>query len=204
MLRVLHAGLDGATVGEFPNDPGARGSRLPDYAATAYGRAAQASFDVEHRRMHGMVGVEAGYSYAGSPLIAETPPAEWETSRYEPKALPGARIPHMWLDDGQALQDILGDDYTLLELRGDADTASLEEAFRTRGAPLAVVRRDEPRVRDVYGASVFLLRPDLHIVWRGDGMPADPVGLVMLATGWVGGGSRMAGTGEPICEVPVS
>ena len=25
-------------------------------------------------------------------------PAEWETSRYEPKALPGARIPHMWLD----------------------------------------------------------------------------------------------------------
>ncbi|HEX9558586.1 MAG TPA: FAD-dependent monooxygenase, partial [Reyranella sp.] len=62
-----------------------------------------AAFDVEHRRMHGMVGVESGYSYAGSPLIADEPAAAWETSRYEPKALPGARIPHMWLDDGQAL-----------------------------------------------------------------------------------------------------
>jgi|FEC22Drversion2_1045045.scaffolds.fasta_scaffold00172_18 2-polyprenyl-6-methoxyphenol hydroxylase-like FAD-dependent oxidoreductase len=145
-----------------------------------------ASFDVEHRRMHGMVGVEAGYSYAGSPLIVREPgdPAEWETSRYEPKALPGARIPHMWLDDGQALQDILGDDYTLLDLRGDADIAALEAAFRALDAPLSVVRRDEKRVRDIYGASVFLLRPDLHIVWRGDAAPTDPAALATLATGW--------------------
>ena len=31
----------------------------------------------------------------------------------------------MWLDDGQALQDILRDDYTLLDLKGDAETACL-------------------------------------------------------------------------------
>jgi hypothetical protein len=136
--------------------------------------------------MHGMVGVEAGYSYAGSPLIIREPddPAEWETSRYEPKALPGARIPHMWLDDGLALQDILGDDYTLLDLRGDADTAALEAAFGALGAPLGVVRRDEKRVRDIFGASVFLLRPDLHIVWRGEAAPTDPAALATLATGW--------------------
>jgi len=162
-----------------------------------------ASFDVEHRRMHGMVGVEAGYSYAGSPLITDEPPAEWETSRYEPKALPGARIPHMWLDDGQALQDILGDDYTLLDLKGDADTTAIESAFRARGAPLAVIRRDEPRVRGVYGASVFLLRPDLHIVWRGDGAPTDPAGLAARATGWVGDGNRMADRADRTHEVPV-
>jgi hypothetical protein len=153
-----------------------------------------ASFDVGHRRMHGMVGVEAGYSYAGSPLIADQPGAdtEWETSRYEPKALAGARIPHMWLADGQALQDILGNDYTLLDLRGDADSSALEAAFRARSAPLSVVRRDEKRVREVYGASVFLLRPDLHIVWRGDEVPPDPTGLAALATGWVGHSSRMS------------
>ena len=162
-----------------------------------------ASFDVEHRRMHGMVGVEAGYSYAGSPLIDDEPPAEWETSRYEPKALPGARIPHMWLDDGQALQDIVGDDYTLLDLKGDADTMAIESAFRARGAPLAVIRRDEPRVRGVYGASVFLLRPDLHIVWRGDGAPTDPAGLAARATGWVGDGNRMADRADRTHEVPV-
>ena len=145
-----------------------------------------ASFDVNHRRMHGMVGVEAGYSYAGSPLIADEPGnvAEWEISRYVPKAVPGARIPHMWLSDGSALQDRLGDNYTLLDLRGDCDSVPLEEAFRKVGAPLDVLHLDEKRVRDVYGASVFLLRPDLHIVWRGDGPPDDPAELAALATGW--------------------
>ena len=45
-------------------------------------RELAASFDVNHRRMHGMVGIEAGYSYAGSPLIADEPGnvAEWETT----------------------------------------------------------------------------------------------------------------------------
>ncbi|MGE0580305.1 MAG: 2-polyprenyl-6-methoxyphenol hydroxylase, partial [Reyranella sp.] len=146
---------------------------------------------------HGMVGVEAGYSYAGSPLIVDEPgnAAEWETSRYDPKAVPGARIPHMWLADGQAMQDILGDDYTLLDLKGDADAVALEAAFRARGAPLKVIRRDEPRVRGVYGASLFLLRPDLHIVWRGDAAPDDPVRLAALATGWAAEGSG-AGVAE--------
>jgi 2-polyprenyl-6-methoxyphenol hydroxylase-like FAD-dependent oxidoreductase len=144
-----------------------------------------ACFDVEHRRMHGMVGVEAGYSYAGSPLIAEEPgnTAEWETSRYTPHARPGVRIPHMWLDDGRATQDILGDDYTLLDLRGDCDAAPLAAAFRALGAPLKVLHLDERRVRDVYGAAVFLLRPDLHIAWRGNTAPPDPQGLASLTTG---------------------
>ena len=144
------------------------------------------SFVINHSRMHGMVGVEAGYSYAGSPLIADEPGnvAEWENSSYTPHARPGARIPHMWLDDGRAMQDVLGDDYTLLDLRGDCDTRALEEAFRARGAPLEILHLNEPRVRGVYGASVFLLRPDLHIVWRGDGQPSDAPALVALATGW--------------------
>ncbi|MSP00775.1 MAG: 2-polyprenyl-6-methoxyphenol hydroxylase [Acetobacteraceae bacterium] len=151
-------------------------------------RELAASFDVEHRRIHGMVGVESNYSYAGSPLIAEEPGnvAEWETSRYEPHTGPGVRIPHMWLKDGRAMQDVLGDDYTLLDLRGDCDSRPLEAAFRALGAPLEALRLDERRVREVYGASVFLLRPDLHIAWRGDGAPGDPVGLAARATGQAG------------------
>ncbi len=148
-------------------------------------KALAASFDVNHRRMHGMVGAESAYSYAGSPLIAEEPGNDrtWETSRYEPHARPGPRIPHMWLKDGRALQDVLGEDYTLLDLRGDCDTRDIEAAFKALGAPLDVLRLDEPRVREVYGASVFLLRPDLHIAWRGDAAPADAVTLARMATG---------------------
>lgn len=148
-------------------------------------RELAASFDVNHRRMHGMVGVESAYSYAGSPLIAEEPGnvAEWDTSRYTPHARPGVRIPHMWLKDGRALQDVLGSNYTLLDLRGDCDAAPLAAAFEALGAPLEVLHLDEQRVREVYGASVFLLRPDLHIAWRGDGPPADPARLAAMATG---------------------
>jgi 2-polyprenyl-6-methoxyphenol hydroxylase-like FAD-dependent oxidoreductase len=157
--------------------------------ATPEGDAARrkvaAAFSVYHRYMHDMVGVETWYSYAGSALIADEPGnvAQWETSRYTPHARPGVRIPHMWLHDGSAMQDVLGDDYTLLDLRGDCDTRPIAAAFRARGAPLGIVRRDEPRVRDVFGRSVLLLRPDLHIVWSGHGAPPDPVGLAALATG---------------------
>jgi len=98
--------------------------------------------------------------------------------------VPGARIPHMWLADGSALQDRLGAGYTLLDLRGDCDTAALEAAFAKIGAPLDIQHLDEKRVREVYGASVFLLRPDLHIVWRGHGPPENPAELAALATGW--------------------
>jgi 2-polyprenyl-6-methoxyphenol hydroxylase-like FAD-dependent oxidoreductase len=150
-------------------------------------RELAASFEVNHRRMHGMVGVEAAYSYAGSPLIVDEPGnvAEWETSSYTPHARPGVRIPHMWLKDGRAMQDVLGNDYTLLDLQGNCDATALARAFQARGAPLEILHLDEARVRDVYGASVFLLRPDLHIVWRGDGPPPDPDGLTSLATGHV-------------------
>jgi hypothetical protein len=60
------------------------------------------------------------------------------------------------------------------------------EVFRALGAPFDVLHLDEERVRSVYGASVFLLRPDLHIVWRGDGPPPDPAALAALATGRTG------------------
>ncbi len=83
------------------------------------------------------------------------------------------------------MQDVLGDDYTLLDLKGDCDATALAQAFRARGAPLEILHLDEERVRGVYGAPVFLLRPDLHIVWRGDGPPQDPDCLAALATGHI-------------------
>jgi hypothetical protein len=137
--------------------------------------------------MHDMRGVELGYSYAGSPLIALEPGnvCEWDTCIYTPHSRPGVRIPHMWLRDGRAMHDVLGTDYTLLDLRGDCETEALEGAFRALGAPLAVLRLDEPEVRGVYGCSVLLLRPDLHVAWRGERAPQDAVALAELATGHV-------------------
>jgi hypothetical protein len=144
-----------------------------------------ASASINHRRMHDMRGVEFGYSYAGSPLIAteSTGIEQWDTCVYTPHTRPGARVPHMWLKDGRALQDLLGDDYTLLDLRGDCATDAVAQAFHAFGAPLKVLRLDEPEVRQVYGCSMLLLRPDLHIAWRGDRAPENPGALAAIATG---------------------
>lgn len=144
-----------------------------------------AAFRRDHGRMHGMVGAETCYTYAGSPLVAHEPgnQAHWEISRIIPHARPGIRIPHMWLKDGRALHDLIGTGYTLLDLRGDFDTAGLEAAFAAIGAPLAVLRLDEPHLIDVFNAPAFLLRPDLHVAWRGDEAPADAATLARMATG---------------------
>jgi 2-polyprenyl-6-methoxyphenol hydroxylase-like FAD-dependent oxidoreductase len=156
---------------------------------TADGAALRAEIgrtaDIHHRRVHEMIGVELGYSYAGSNLIAFEPDniSDWDTTKYTPHTRPGVRIPHIWLKDGRAMQDILGDDYTLLDLTGACDTAVLEAAFARIGAPLTVVRLDEAHVRDVYGCSLLLLRPDLHIFWRGETLPIAVDELAVVATG---------------------
>ncbi|MFK4525259.1 hypothetical protein ABIF90_003240 [Bradyrhizobium japonicum] len=143
------------------------------------------SATVNHRRMHEMRGIELGYSYAGSPLIAEEAGnvAEWDTVIYTPDTRPGVRIPHMWLKNGHALHDTLGEHFTLLDLVGNIETGPLVTAFGALGAPLKMVRLDEPDVRAVYGFGIFLLRPDLHIAWRGDALPPDPFGLALIVTG---------------------
>ncbi|AOH85856.1 hypothetical protein AWL63_19755 [Sphingomonas panacis] len=163
------------------------------YELTPAGDAARerlaATFRREHGRMHGMVGAETCYSYAGSTIVAHEPGnmPHWEFSRIVPHGRPGVRIPHFWLEDGTALQDRLGNGYTLLDLEGTYDSAALEAAFAAVGTPLEVVRLDEPHVRAVLKGSVFLLRPDLHIAWRGRGTPTSADDIARMATGHGGG-----------------
>lgn len=155
-----------------------------DAGAAMRARVAE-SFRVNHGRMHGMRGAEFGYTYAGSPIVADEPgnPRTWDTNIYEPHARPGARLPHLWLRDGRALHDVLGDRFTLLDLRGDSDTRALLDAFDAVGAPLDVVRLDEPGVCQVLGRSVLLLRPDLHIAWSGEAPIPDVAALAWRVTG---------------------
>jgi len=138
-----------------------------------------------HRRVFDMVGIELGYSYAESSLVAYEPDnvASWDTIRYEPSARPGSRLPHVWLSDGRPVQDVLGQYYTFLDVTGSFDASTIAEAFEQLGAPLTVVSVDEPRAREVYGAGLVLLRPDMHVFWRGDQLP-DPAALASAATGF--------------------
>ncbi|ANQ75999.1 2-polyprenyl-6-methoxyphenol hydroxylase [Rhodococcus qingshengii] len=134
-----------------------------------------AAANIHHRRVHEMIGVEWGYSYAGSDLIAHEDDniTDWDTTTYTAHTRPGVRVPHIWLQDGRAMQDALGQDYTFIDLTGSADTTAVEADFARLGAPLEVLRIDDPNVRAAYDCSLLLVRPDLHVFWRGDVLPED-------------------------------
>ena len=69
--------------------------------------------------------------------------------------------------------------------KGIADefTGDLERAMQARQAPFTVLTIDEATPRDVYGYDLILVRPDLHIVWRGNAAPADAAHLAAVVTG---------------------
>jgi len=141
--------------------------------------------NVEQRKTNEMIGAELGYRYVGSPVIWEEPGGPEHLFReYVPTTWPGARLPHVWLQDGPSVHDVIGDGYTLLTLRGStADTRGLERAMQAFHAPFTVLTVDEDAPRDVYGSDLILVRPDLHVVWRGNGEPSDPAQLAAIATG---------------------
>jgi 2-polyprenyl-6-methoxyphenol hydroxylase-like FAD-dependent oxidoreductase len=143
--------------------------------------------DVEQRKSNEMIGAELGYRYVDSPVICNVPGGPEHLFRdYQPTTWPGARLPHVWLDDGTPIQDRIPDGYTVLKLGGTAaDASGLERAIRARGAPVTVLDMPDRIARDVYGYDLILLRPDLHVVWRGNAAPEDAGKVAAVATGQV-------------------
>jgi hypothetical protein len=89
----------------------------------------------------------------------------------------------VWIGDGTALHDRIGDGYTFLRLAGaQVDSAALARGFASYTAPFTVLDIGDAHSRDVYGFDLLLLRPDLHVVWRGNRLP-DAAKLAALATG---------------------
>jgi 2-polyprenyl-6-methoxyphenol hydroxylase-like FAD-dependent oxidoreductase len=141
---------------------------------------------IEQRKTNEMVGAEMGYRYVDSPIVMDIPGGPEHLFReYVPSTWPGARLPHVWLDDGSALQDRLPvDGFTLLKLgRSQADTAELERAINARGASLTVLDVPDQIARELYGFDLILLRPDMHIVWRGQASPEDVALVAAVVTG---------------------
>lgn len=142
--------------------------------------------DVEQRKTNEMIGAELGYRYVGSPIICSEPgegPAD-DFMNYVPTTWPGARLPHLWLKDGTAVQDRIGDGFTLLRLGGtEADISGLERSLKAYGAPLKVLDIDDEPAREIYGYDLLLLRADMHVVWRGNRLPESPKRVATIATG---------------------
>jgi hypothetical protein len=132
------------------------------------------------------IGVNLGYHYDGSPIIwpdgTPAPPLEVET--YTQTARPGSRAPHAWLSPGRSTLDLFGRGFVLLDFGADTrDTAILSAAAAAAGVPLQVVRIDDADAAALYAARLVLVRPDGHVAWRADAVPADPAGLLEVVRG---------------------
>jgi 2-polyprenyl-6-methoxyphenol hydroxylase-like FAD-dependent oxidoreductase len=125
------------------------------------------------------LGIEIGYRYDDSPIVChdagERPP--YEMDRFVPSSWPGIRCPSLILDDGRALLDQIGIGFTLLRF-ADVDASALEQAAAVRGVPLEVVDIRDQKANAIYERALVLVRPDQHIVWRGDTAPADPAAVI--------------------------
>ena len=160
-------------------------------ADTPSGAAARAQLG-EKLRAHcntefDIPGIHLGVSYAGSPVVMGdgTPPPADEWNRYVPNGVPGSRAPHCWVGDDVSIHDRFGRDFTLLRLGGSSASASpLEAAAKARGMPLTVLDLPGAEPRELYGRDLVLVRPDHHIAWRGDALPADAAGLVDRVLGF--------------------
>jgi 2-polyprenyl-6-methoxyphenol hydroxylase-like FAD-dependent oxidoreductase len=159
---------------------------------TAAGRAIRDQLvqvaQIEQPKSNEMIGAELGYRYVDSPVICNVPGGPEHLFRdYHPTTWPGARLPHVWLGDGTPIQDRIPDGYTVLRLGGtQADTSALEAAIKTFGAPVGTLDIPDTAARDICGYDLLLLRPDMHVVWRGNRLPDDIGYVAATATGHEG------------------
>jgi 2-polyprenyl-6-methoxyphenol hydroxylase-like FAD-dependent oxidoreductase len=130
-------------------------------------------------------GLNFGYFYDRSPIVAydgESAPA-YTMYDFTPSTVPGCRTPHVALRDGRSLYDALGSGFTLLRFDRGISVDALAGAAEKRGVPLVVLDMESDQAPALYGHKLVLSRPDQHVAWRGDDVPADALGLIDLVRG---------------------
>jgi 2-polyprenyl-6-methoxyphenol hydroxylase-like FAD-dependent oxidoreductase len=127
-------------------------------------------------------GLNFGYFYDRSPIIAYDGEAAPPYSMYDftSSAVPGCRVPHLWLHDGRSLYDALGPGFTLLRFDPSVLADRLLEAAGQRGVPVRLLDLDPAQP---YCHKLVLSRPDQQVAWRGNQVPDDPLRVLELIRG---------------------
>ena len=144
-----------------------RGDRAPSSPRIA---------DVEQRKSNEMIGAELGYRYGDSPIICRMPGEARSTISANMCRRPG-RARGCRMSGSTTARRCTTASATATRCCGSAARGRYSAAGR-RFATLwrAVDRRSTSttNARAVYGYDLLLLRPDLHVVWRGNAPPDDP------------------------------
>jgi hypothetical protein len=157
------------------SDDTEEGRQLRDKARAAILRTRAKEFQ------HDSAGIELGYRYEDSPICVrdgtQAPPLDH--GLYVPSTWPGARAPHIWLEDGRSSLDLFGKGFILMNLSGTiTSTNTITQAAHSVGLPLQMITIDNPQVHDTYERNFVLVRPDGHVAWRGDELPASAAVII--------------------------
>ncbi|KNG83319.1 hypothetical protein ANOM_007572 [Aspergillus nomiae NRRL 13137] len=121
------------------------------------------------------LGIEMGYRHTTSPVIVpdgdpkEQPP--WTARDYFPSTWPGARAPHVYLNDGvTSIFERFGFDFTVVDFTEEGRVGEEFSAVAARlEIPLSVLHLpQEKHARQVWERDVVLIRPDHHVSWRSN------------------------------------
>jgi hypothetical protein len=102
-------------------------------------------------------------------LDKEVQEPAWKKRHYIPSTWPGARAPHVYLQDGKtSIFDLFGNDYTLIDFSSDGIFAKMfADAAKKFAIPLKTVHLPKERhARRVWERVSVLVRPDDHVAWR--------------------------------------
>jgi hypothetical protein len=91
--------------------------------------------------------------------------------------VPGCRTPHVRRADSNLLDDAMGPEFTFPGFDPAVDVVLLQAAARKRKVPLKILDVERPGNAIFHFPGLVLSRPDRHVAWRGDRMPADPLAL---------------------------
>ncbi|MDM4722188.1 FAD-dependent monooxygenase [Micromonospora sp. WMMA1363] len=108
-----------------------------------------------------------------APIRRGLPDADWR-----PGGDPGCRAAHAWWDATTSTLDLFGRGFVLLSFAEHGELAALERAFTERAVPLTVRNGRDEEIAKLYERPFVLVRPDGHVAWRGDDLPADPAEFV--------------------------
>jgi len=131
------------------------------------------------------IGVILGYRYENSPICVPdgTPPTPDEFSEYIQTARPGSRAPHAYLPDGSSTLDLFGRGFTLVHSAKADRGAVVRILSAARPGTPAHATEVPDEVCELYAAAFTLVRPDGHVAWRGNDIPAEPASVWDVVTG---------------------
>jgi FAD-dependent monooxygenase len=147
------------------------------------------------------LGIEMGYRYQSSAIAADdrTPPPKFNPRHYIPSTWPGMRAPHVVLNNGTAIFDLMGPLYTLVEFSENSGSELLLEAAKQVGLPLKLLRlQGEEAAFTVWGERLVLIRPDFHVAWRAEGVQTlkDAQRIIAIVGGYANSDSQLKRDGE--------